>query len=195
MLSKPSSVVLVSLSLFAAACSSPGAEPPGPAPKPAVTVAKAPPAATASAVQPIAAAVAPAPVAPPAKSASKTTGLSVKRFVVASAVENREPVKVETVGLGELPLFAFAELANGGDVEKITITFEHDGSTDSVGHVELPVPAETQRWRTWGKTNLIAKPGRWSAVLRDESGKELARTPFEVTKLTGEGDGRMAPES
>ncbi|HVJ17333.1 MAG TPA: DUF2914 domain-containing protein [Polyangiaceae bacterium] len=196
MFSKPSSAVVLLLSLSVAACNSPGAQPPAPASKPVVTVAKTPPAVvTTAAVQPIAAAVAPAPVAPPATSTSKPTGISVKRFVVASAVENREPLRVETVALGELPLFAFAELANAGEADKIMITFELEGSPESVGHVELAVPAETQRWRTWGKTNLIGKPGRWSAVLRDQSGKELARTPFEVTRLTSEGDGRKAPES
>ena len=64
---------------------------------------------------------------------------------------------VESVELGELPLFAFAELANGGEAEQIVITFEREGSSETVGHVELAVPAETQRWRTWGKTNLISQ--------------------------------------
>ena len=109
----------------------------------------------------------------------------MKRFVVASEVDNREPVTVESVELGQLPLFAFAELANSGGRDQVVITFEREGSSDSVGHVELVVPGVTQRWRTWGKTNLISKPGRWSAVLRDTSGKELARTPFEVVASAG----------
>jgi len=180
MFSKPSLLVTLGVSLFAAACSSPGAEPPRPAPKAAVTVTKAPEPGAATSADPIPAAVATAPAPAPVKEVLEASRLSVKRFVVASAIEDREPSTVESVELGQLPVFAFAELANGGDEEKVVITFEREGSSETVGHIELAVPAEMQRWRTWGKTNLISKPGRWSAVLRDGSGEELARTSFEV---------------
>jgi hypothetical protein len=193
MFSKHTALVLIGLSLLAAACNAPSAEPPSPAPKAAVV------APAAKAVEPVpaakqeivtaAVAVAPTP-APLAKAsamavakgaAQSADGLVVKRFVVASGIENREPLAVESVSLGALPVFAFAELQNAGDEDKVTITFEREGSSDSVGHVELDVPGATKRWRTWGRTNLIDKAGRWNAVLRDQSGKELSRTAFDVT--------------
>ncbi len=166
--------------LVVAACNSPSAAPPSPPPKPVVSVAPAAKPEPAAAVPQPSAPAPSAHVVSAPKSSSQATGLSVKRFVVASEIENREPLQIESVELGQLPLFAFAELANAGGRDQVVITFEREGSSDSVGHVELVVPAATQRWRTWGKTNLIDKPGRWNAVLRDGSGKELARTPFEV---------------
>ncbi len=96
----------------------------------------------------------------------------------ARAGARRERVRLDP------PLFAFAELENAGDYEqKVRITFELQGESDeskSVGHVELAVPASSARWRTWAKTQLVDAPGQWAAVLRDEQGHELARTPFEV---------------
>lgn len=139
-------------------------------------------------------ATAPAPVAsnaspslPPAERSAATaaTPLAVKRFVVASAIEAREPVVAEKLSLANRPpVFAFAELENPGvDAQKIRITFEQQGVSSGkiVGNVELAVPPSRSRWRTWAKTQLIDKPGAWAAVLRDEQGQVLARTPFEVT--------------
>jgi hypothetical protein len=179
-------VALVAVSLVAAACNSPSADPPAPAAHPAVTAApnEGPKAERAEQVAPKATQAPPAEAKPAAKqppAPSADSALKVKRFVVASAVEDREPVEVESVAVGELPLFAFAELENDGGTGRVTITFERDGSSQKAGHVSLEVPGEMQRWRTWGKTNLIDKAGRWSAVLRDENGNELARKPFDVT--------------
>jgi hypothetical protein len=66
----------------------------------------------------------------------------------------------------------------------VRITFERQregAKGKTTGHVELAIPASSSRWRTWAKTQLIDEPGQWAAVLRDERGHELARTPFEVT--------------
>jgi hypothetical protein len=135
----------------------------------------------------VAAAVAPkASAAPsnPRHPALAASPLAVKRFVIASAVESREPVLAESVSVSTRPLFAFAELENAGAYEqKVRITFELQGEASngkSVGHVELAIPASSSRWRTWAKTQLVDQPGQWAAVLRDEQGHELARTPFEV---------------
>jgi hypothetical protein len=57
-------------------------------------------------------ATASAPARPPGLAASP---LAVKRFVVASAVESREPVVAERVSVSTRPVFAFAELENAGD--------------------------------------------------------------------------------
>ncbi len=166
--------------LVVAACNSPSAAPPRPSPKPVASVAPAPKLAPAAALPQPSPPAQSTPVASAPKSSGQAGSLIVKRFVVASEVDHREPVEVESIELGQLPVFAFAELVNSGGRDEVVITFEREGSSETLGHVELVVPAVTQRWRTWGKTNLIDKPGRWSAVLRDSSGKELARRPFEV---------------
>src|SRR5262245_4152025 len=99
MFSKPSLLIVVGFSVFAAACNSPDVEPPRPAPKPAVVVTKAPEPAVAPQAAPITAAVATAvtPAPAPLKNAVKPSALTVKRFVVASEIENREPSTIESV--------------------------------------------------------------------------------------------------
>jgi hypothetical protein len=131
-----------------------------------------------------AAAESPAPLAPPAPpevKAVSTGALSVKRLVVTERIVGREPAPVETLSAGHGPIYAFAELENASPRnQKITITFEHEGSGLSVGHAELEVPAYRPRFRTWGNTRNIREPGRWQAVVRAEDGRELARTEFDV---------------
>ena len=111
--------------------------------------------------------------------------LVTHRELIASAIEAREPVLAESVSVSQAPLFAFAELENAGNsAQRVRVTFERQGEGakgKSVGHVELAIPASSARWRTWAKTQLVDEPGQWAAVLRDEQGHELARTPFEVS--------------
>lgn len=185
-------------SVSVAACSTQKAEPPGATRsatagggKPtsiekAASVANPPaPAVAVAQVVPVAATLSPPKASPaPRDPALAASPLAVKRFVIASAVESREPVLAESVSVSTRPLFAFAELENAGDYEqKVRITFELQSESEkgkSVGHVELAIPASSARWRTWAKTELVDTPGQWAAVLRDEQGHELARTPFEV---------------
>jgi hypothetical protein len=63
--------------------------------------------------------------------------------------------------------------------QQVVVTFEHATGT-KVGHVELKVPAEVPRWRTWAKTARVNKSGDWDAVVSSPEGVELARTPFVV---------------
>jgi hypothetical protein len=181
----------VGFSVSVAACNAKKVEPPGATAATTEKVAEvvepaAPVAAPVSSV--VAASVVPQPSASPSSPrhpALAASPLAVKRFVIASAVESREPVLAERVSVSTRPVFAFAELENAGDYEqKVRVTFELQGGASkgkSVGHVELAIPASSTRWRTWAKTELVDQPGQWAAVLRDERGHELARTPFEVT--------------
>jgi hypothetical protein len=134
----------------------------------------------------------PAPATPKAASDSKTEtttesfglvpdSLQVKRLVVTSAVKDREPVAETTLTAGDAPILAFVEMASSADVDqKIVINFEHaDGK--KVGFVELKVPKEQTRWRTWGQTRNIRKAGTWTAIVSTADGVELKRTTFEVS--------------
>jgi len=113
---------------------------------------------------------------------SGATELALKRLVVTTAIEHREPVATSTFRAGDGPIIAFVELINPGDVpENISISFESDGGR-KVGDVELEIPAHSRRWRTWGRTRLIRQPGAWTAVVKDGSGEVLARQTFVVTK-------------
>lgn len=113
-------------------------------------------------------------------SAAKPASLQVKRFVVTSGVENREPLAVgETLKVGE-PVFAFAELASGeGNARTVEIVFEHE-SGEKTGFVNLEVPADKSRWRTWGQSKNVKRAGQWTAVLLGDEREELARVQFSV---------------
>jgi len=116
--------------------------------------------------------------------------LKVKRLVVTHEVEQREPVKVDTLSTGK-QVVAFVELANdGSDAGEVEITFVQEGKP-AVGHIKLEVPAEKPRWRTWGRTRQVQSPGEWEAVVRTADGTELARTKFVV----GEGEESKLPSS
>lgn len=121
---------------------------------------------------------------PAAKHERTSAQVRVKRLVVTRKVEDREPAKDgPSFSLDGAPLYAFVEMENRTeDAAKIVITFEKAGT--STGHIELGVPANQSRWRTWGLTRGIRDAGEWVAVVRTVEGAELARVPFAVTRRT-----------
>lgn len=108
--------------------------------------------------------------------------LKIKRLVVTSAVEDREPVAVTDVVDAQTPVIAFLEVASGAaEDQQVVVTFEHEAG-QQVGLVNLSVPGNKPRWRTWGRTYNINRDGRWTAVVRDSRGEELGRTEFTVRR-------------
>jgi hypothetical protein len=106
-------------------------------------------------------------------------GIRVKRLVVTQAVEDREPVEVQEVS-PSTPVIAFVEVVTDGrEDQNVVVTFEHE-TGDRVGLVNLNVPGNKARWRTWGRTYDVNRDGRWTAVVRDSRGEELGRTAFTV---------------
>lgn len=153
-------------------------------PKPAGVEPQKPSAEAKSVVEPE---VAPAPDPAPSKVSSQraevaagASSLKIKRLVVTTGIEKREPVEADAFRAGSQPVYAFVEMQNAGsEDERIIVTFEHAEGRE-VGKVELEIPAEQRRWRTWGRTRNVDRPGTWEAVIRTASGKELGRTSFEV---------------
>jgi hypothetical protein len=111
-------------------------------------------------------------------------GLRVRRLLVATGIEDREPTGVSDAFDGEdARLYAFVDLANRGDATEVDVSFEpevvsHDAHLS--GLVTLEVPGEVGRHRTWAWSRGVHAPGRWSVVVRDLEGHELARTPFTI---------------
>ncbi len=105
---------------------------------------------------------------------------SIKRLSVTTGIENREPLEMDHVELGQSPIYAFVELSNPSDEpQEVVITFENPEGP-SVGHVTLTVPANQPRWRTWGRTRMVQNAGEWSAVVKTVDGDEIARQDFSV---------------
>jgi hypothetical protein len=113
------------------------------------------------------------------KAQAANLGVRVKRLVVTQAVEGREPVETSEVS-SSTPVIAFVEVATDGrEDQNVVVTFEHE-TGDRVGLVNLNVPGNKSRWRTWGRTYDVNRDGRWTAVVRDSRGEELGRTAFTV---------------
>jgi hypothetical protein len=120
--------------------------------------------------------------ATPVDSVADAKNLAVKRFVVTTAVHEREPAPNDSPLVADgNPIYAFAELVNADSSEqKVSVTFERKGSSVRVGNATLTVPAKVPRYRTWANTRYIREPGTWEAVLSTSSGMELSRVSFEV---------------
>lgn len=112
--------------------------------------------------------------------------LRIKRLVVATSVDQREPQgAAESFGLEGLErVYAFVEVENPSRSEsEVVVTFEPPDGTKAAptGHVTLSVGA-SPRWRTWAFTRGIHQPGEWTAVVTTPTGKELARQSFLITE-------------
>lgn len=115
----------------------------------------------------------------PPSTAAAPGELVVQRLVVASRVESREPTPLER-GKASEPVVAFLEMKNLAEDEAgVLVTFEHE-SGKKVGFIELGVPGNSPRYRTWGRTHNIRDAGKWTAIVSSRNGKELAREDFEV---------------
>lgn len=128
--------------------------------------------------------IAPAEPTPPAVAPRLTdpsaAGLEVKRLVVTRGVAHREPLDTNHITAGAGPVFAFVELENTTDADKVvTVDFQH-GTDAPVGHIKLKVPAHSSRWRTWGRTRMVDQAGQWTAIVSAGDGTELAHTGFDV---------------
>ncbi len=104
----------------------------------------------------------------------------LKRLVMARDVKEREPVALGA-GSTQEPVVAFLEFQNSGASDlDVMVTFEHESGT-RVGFIELRIPAEKPRYRTWGRTRNIKQAGTWTAIVTSDSGQELARQTFTVS--------------
>lgn len=122
------------------------------------------------------------PAAPePSPELGAHAGVTVRRMAVTRTIEGREPVDGGTTFVASHDkLYAFVDIRNEGDeLEIVHVTFERpDGRT--TGHVELDIPANVGRWRTWAFTRHAQMPGDWVAVLATDDGVVIGRVPFSV---------------
>lgn len=107
--------------------------------------------------------------------------LAVKRLVIARAVDGREPKSPDVLfNAKESKIYAFVEVENPEKAPGAVHVAFLPPSGDAHGDVTLAV-GDSARWRTWAFTRQAHEAGEWTAVVRDDQGKELARQSFEVT--------------
>jgi hypothetical protein len=108
-------------------------------------------------------------------------GLSIQRLVTAPDVEHREPVAASSVfGHHDEKVVAFVELSNGSEEDKSVLVHFIGPEGRVSGGIELRVPAQSPRWRTWAYTRNAKKPGLWRVEIRSLDGTLLGALPFEV---------------
>jgi hypothetical protein len=100
--------------------------------------------------------------------------------VIARGIQSHEPIGAGTVfARSEKRLFAFVEVRNPEAAPgSLAVQFVSPN-----GNVEPPIElsvGESPRWRTWASTRLVHTPGTWKALVRDEHGRVLASTTFDV---------------
>ncbi|MFK8003170.1 MAG: DUF2914 domain-containing protein [Polyangiales bacterium] len=110
--------------------------------------------------------------------------IEVRRIIATTGIENREPVEArERFDVGELEhngrVYAFFDVRNESDAAAHVNAVFVSPSGRAHGQVELTIPANARRWRTWAYTRALAT-GTWDIELRAADGTVLSETRFEV---------------
>ncbi len=104
----------------------------------------------------------------------------MKRITIARGVDHREPIDPGTsIDAKAQKVYAFVEVDNPERLPgEISVEFQPP-SKKYEGQITLGV-GETSRWRTWAFTRQAHEVGEWTAIVRDDKGRELAREKFDV---------------
>lgn len=113
-----------------------------------------------------------------------SSDLEVRRIIATTGIENREPVEArERFAVGELEhngrVYAFFDVRNESDADAHLNAVFISPRGRAHGQVELTIPANARRWRTWAYTRALAT-GTWDIELRAADGTVLSETRFEV---------------
>jgi hypothetical protein len=110
-----------------------------------------------------------------------TEGLTIKRFVTAAEIENREPIAISSVfGDHDEKVYAFVEVSNESEEEKVLLVDFVMPEGQRSRRTELRVPPVVGRWRTWAYARHPSKPGQWRVEIRSADGGLLGALPFQV---------------
>ena len=107
----------------------------------------------------------------------------IHRLITAPEVEGREPLAASAVfGRHEEKIYAFLDVGNKSSEAKTVTVFFVGPSGKVSGGVELDVPANVPRWRTWAFTRFADEVGLWRVEVRNPAGVLLGALPFEVAE-------------
>jgi len=123
----------------------------------------------------------PPPAEPPRVDNTRSTecAFEVHRLVMATAVENREPVAVMgDVSASSEPVYVYAQIGNpDGPETTARFLWEHGGSDHT--HEQTMDVGVSPTWRTWVRHRLLpTRAGEWTIRVFDADGCEAATTRF-----------------
>jgi hypothetical protein len=124
-----------------------------------------------------------APAPAPAPSSDE---LAVAEVVIATAVEEHEPVSPGTTfARGSTPLVCFPRIENGPRTPTaVYVAWERaegDPAEATERGVRLDVPGQ-RRQRTFIRGSSNRAPGAWRCVVRAEDGRVLGHADFSITE-------------
>ncbi len=103
---------------------------------------------------------------------------TIKRMVIASGIENREPVEVaETFPVSTEKVYCFIEASDIKDDTEATFVWYYKGK--KIYEFSLPLQ-KGAKWRTFAYKNLRGQVGEWKAEIRDSAGNSIHSISFEV---------------
>ncbi|MFT3925284.1 MAG: DUF2914 domain-containing protein [Myxococcales bacterium] len=107
--------------------------------------------------------------------------VKIERFVLATSVEEREPVgESESFDTDTPKIFAFMQFANDQAPFAVKVHWEKVGDAASPYGVQLEVPT-SPRYRTWSWTKIRREPGTYRAVVRTLDGQEILSKEFTIS--------------
>ena len=108
-------------------------------------------------------------------------GVTIQRFLTASAVMKREPVHPRSNFVpSDEKVYAFVEVSNASESAKRLLVHFIGPEGKVSGGIELEIPAAVPRWRTWAYPRHFDVPGLWRVEIRNAEGELLGALPFEV---------------
>lgn len=117
----------------------------------------------------------------PELSVESIDGVTIQRFLTASAVMKREPVHPRSNFVpSDEQIYAFVEVSNASESAKRLLVHFIGPEGKVSGGIELEIPAAVPRWRTWAYTRHFDVPGLWRVEIRNAEGELLGALPFEV---------------
>ncbi|MCX7793287.1 MAG: DUF2914 domain-containing protein [Thermodesulfovibrionales bacterium] len=106
------------------------------------------------------------------------SGFSIERMVVATGIENREPVDIrDTFSAATEKVYCFIEARNIKEDTNITVVWSNNGK--EVLRTSLPLK-KGSRWRTYAEKRLYGMRGEWKVDILDNAGNFLKAVTFKV---------------
>ncbi|MFO7569394.1 MAG: DUF2914 domain-containing protein [Smithellaceae bacterium] len=108
----------------------------------------------------------------------KTTGFTIQRLVVATGIEDREPVGAADTFPADTPkVYCFLEVVHVEQDTNVTFAWIHEGK--EIHRTALVLKAGS-RWRTRAEKTLHQATGHWKVEIRDAEGQVLKEVSFTV---------------
>lgn len=110
--------------------------------------------------------------------AQNSAGIEVKNIAICTAVENRQPMGMDSVFTADAgKLYCFTQLTSQTDTAEISHVWFYQNK--EMAKINLPVKAKT--WRTWSaKTIVPAWKGNWRVEIQDANGDVISRISFRL---------------